>query len=136
MYSAAALQHIRDSASLFTRTFYPFAITKALFRRVNKIMFKPKDDVKNAVSDKAIQQIESRKANLSTKFSSSKLLKENDFAFSQKNLGKFEGIEEVPESSYNSSINSNAFNWRNKRFNSGQSYNKKGKRQQIHGGTA
>ena len=101
-------------------------IIEKLYRRLHKISFKPKDDLKSLVSEKAIQQIETRKANLSTKFSSSKLLKDNDFAFSQKNLGKFEGIEEVPESSYNSSLNSNAFNWKNKKFNSRQSINKKG----------
>lgn len=54
-----------------------------------------------------------KKSYLSTKFSSSKLVKENEFQ-SIKDLGKFEKIDELPESSFNSSMGSN-FKWRSKK---------------------
>ena len=49
-------------------------------------------------------------------------MKENDLAFSQKNVMNFEQIEEVPEPSYNSSMNSGVFNGINNRLNSRQSW--------------
>lgn len=58
----------------------------------------------NKNSSKGFSDISSpKKAHLSTKFSSSKLVKENDFT-SFKNLEGFEKIEELPESSINSSM--------------------------------
>jgi hypothetical protein len=64
-----------------------------------------------------------KKSYLSTKFSSSKLVKENEFQ-SIKDLGKFEKIDELPESSFNSSMGSN-FKWKSKkRLDSKLSHNK------------
>lgn len=57
---------------------------------------------------------DSAKGHLSTKFSSSKLVKDPEYYSSIKKVNDFDKIDEVPESSYNESVNSNAFNWKNK----------------------
>lgn len=55
-----------------------------------------------------------KKGRLSTKFSSSKLIKENDQKLI-KNVNNFDRIEELPEfSSFNSSMNSNNLNLKSK----------------------
>lgn len=73
-------------------------------------MYKPMSLKDMKSPSKGSTDDESRKY-VSTKFSSSKLLKDQDF-LSIKKIGNFDQIEEVPESSFNSSMNSNAFNWR------------------------
>lgn len=79
-------------------------------------MYKPPGILEDKSSRTSLPEKELRKANFSTKFSSSKLLKDQDYYASQKNLGGFDKIEELPESSFNSSMNSNAFNWRDKKL--------------------
>lgn len=80
-------------------------------------MYKPPNVLEDKSSRTSLPEKEFRKANFSTKFSSSKLVKDHDYYSSQKNVGGFDKIEELPESSFNSSMNSNAFNWRNKKMN-------------------
>jgi hypothetical protein len=74
-------------------------------------MYKTKEN-KNKNISRCGSGVESKKGNLSTKFSSSKVLKDPDYLHSLKKVPTHEMIEEVPEPSYNSSMNSNAFNWK------------------------
>jgi len=43
-------------------------------------------------------------------------LKDQDYVFSQKNLGEFKGIQELPEDSYNSSVDSSPVNKRGRKI--------------------
>lgn len=75
------------------------------------------------------KSIISPKGALSTKFSSSKLIKESEICY-DKSDKKFDPIKEVPESMYSSVNNSNQFNLKKWVIESNQSFTKDGYEQQ------